>query len=64
MTAIESTTFNRARAEVGRMHDVLVLQPVAHVNRAVCVDCDATVVLMPDGRCPCGSRSVVQRRAA
>jgi hypothetical protein len=64
MTAIEITTFNRARAEVARMHDVLVLRPVAHVSRGVCLDCDQAVVLQLDGSCPCGSRSVMQRRAA
>ena len=64
MTAIESTILRRARAEVARMADVLVLTPEPSVPRAICVDCEAVVVLTDAGACPCGSRSVMPRRAA
>lgn len=67
MTTQEFTILNRGRAEVRRMRDVLPLQPAPHVPRAHCVDCEAVVILMDDGACPCGSRSVVlmgARRAA
>lgn len=66
MTARELTILSSARAEVRRMHGALALTPIPTVPRAHCVDCEAVVILMGDGACPCGSRSVVPmgRRAA
>lgn len=69
MSPTESTVFQRARDEVARMHLTFEVRESLppHVPRAWCQDCEAVVVLLETGDCPCGSRSVVPhgaRRAA
>lgn len=61
-TPTEERVFDRACFEVVRMHDTLALRQ-ANVNRAWCEDCEAVVVLLESGACPCGSRSVVPHGA-
>lgn len=68
-TPVEERVFDRACAEVVRMHrtfEVRQSEP-SHVSRAWCQDCEGVVILLDSGACPCGSRSVMPhgaRRAA
>jgi hypothetical protein len=54
------------RTTVQRLRETLELHSHRPVVRGYCVDCEAAVVLMRDGSCPCGSRSdaPLARRAA
>ncbi|MDP2317492.1 MAG: hypothetical protein Q8P41_31700 [Pseudomonadota bacterium] len=59
---VEDAVFDRARAEVGRVRDVLELRSTAptYIYRGHCEDCEGAVVLLDGTRCEaCGSRSVV-----
>ena len=64
---VTERVFDRACLEAVRMRELMEVSDPVHIRRAWCQDCEAVVVLLRSGACPCGSRSVAThgvRRAA